>query len=62
VNQQAFARSYLRLRALRPEDAGSVAISIVKTLGFREVLNEASDNHAAHCDCRRIAQRLYCGF
>ncbi|WP_332768668.1 hypothetical protein [Pseudomonas koreensis] len=32
LNQPRFARSYLRLRALRPEGVGSVAVSVVKTL------------------------------
>jgi hypothetical protein len=32
LNQARFARSYLRLRALRPEGVGSAADSVVKTL------------------------------
>jgi len=32
LNQPRFARSYLRLRALRSEGGGSVAVSVVKTL------------------------------
>jgi len=32
LNQARFARSYLRLRALRSEDVGCAAVSVVKTL------------------------------
>lgn len=62
MNQRRFARSYLRLRAPRPEGEGSVADSVVKDLGFREILNEARYNDAADHDRRRIARGLCRGF